>query len=109
MNTNVNMLFNNHDLNSEVKNKDFAILDSVFKQNGWHLVKNDINWISYTKFSDETSYFDIKITSDKIVVSVPIKNSSYQYVNSFKNYYECSKYVEQKLIDYIQKKIEIQN
>lgn len=101
MNTNDNMLSNNTILNSDIKNKGFAILDGTFKHHQWHLIKNELNWICYTKFSDETSYFDIKILQDKIVVSVPIKNSSYQYVTNFKSYYEASEYIEQKLNDYI--------
>jgi hypothetical protein len=85
---------------SEIKNKGFALLNETFTQYGWHLIKNEMNWISYTKLSDETSFFDIKILQDKIVVSVPIKNSRYQYVTSFKRYYDASEYTEQKLIDY---------
>lgn len=100
MNTNDNMLSNDPVLNSQIKNKGFAILDSIFKQHGWHLVKNELNWICYTKFSDETSFFDMKILQDKIIVSVPIKNSAYQYVTNFKGYYEASEYIQQKLIDY---------
>jgi len=87
-------------LNSNINNKGFAILDATFKEKGWHLVKNEINWISYTKFGDECSFFDIKILPDKIVVSVPIKNSSYQYITNFKSYFEATEYMEQKLIDY---------
>jgi hypothetical protein len=102
MNTNGNMLSNDPVLNSTIVNKGFAILDGTFKERGWHLIKNEINWISYSKVSDESSYFDIKILADKIVVSVPIKNSSYQYVTSFKSYYEASEYVEQRLIDYME-------
>lgn len=101
MNTNDNMLSNDPILNSDIKNKGFAILDSTFKQHQWHLIKNELNWICYTKFGDETSCFDIKILQDKIIVSVPIKNSSYQYVTNFKSYYEASEYIEQKLNDYI--------
>jgi hypothetical protein len=101
MNTNDNMLSNESVLNSEIKNKGFAILDSIFKQHQWHLVKNEINWISYSKFSHETTSFDIKILPDKILVSIPIKNSSYQYVTSFKGYYEASEYIEQRFFDYI--------
>ena len=95
------MLSNDPILNSDIKNKDFAILDSTFKHHQWHLIKNELNWICYTKFSDETSCFDIKILQDKIIVSVPIKNSPYQYVTNFKSYYEASEYIEQKLNDYI--------
>jgi hypothetical protein len=101
MNTNDNMLSNDPILNSDIKNKGFAILDSTFKHHQWHLIKNELNWICYTKFSDETSCFDIKILQDKIIVSVPIKNSPYQYVTNFKSYYEASEYIEQKLNDYI--------
>ena len=87
-------------LNSEIKNKGFAILDEIFKNHGWSLQKNDFDWISYTKFGDETSYFDIKITVDKIIVSVPLKNSNYQYVTTFKSYYDASEYIEQKFTEY---------
>jgi hypothetical protein len=87
-------------LNSNLANKGFAILDEIFKERGWHRIKNEPNFISYTKSGDETSYFDIKILPDKIIVSVPMKNSSYQYSTSFKNYYEASEYIEQKLIYY---------
>ena len=101
MNTNCNMLSSDPILNSTIINKGFAILDATFKERGWHLIKNEANWISYSKFSDESSFFDIKILPDKIVVSVPMKNSSYQYVTSFKSYYEASEYVEQRLFDYM--------
>lgn len=101
MNTADNMLSNNSILNSDIKNKGFAILDSSFKQHGWRLAKNEFNWINYTKFGDETSYFDIKISNDKIIVSVPMKNSIYQFVTTFKSYYEASEFIEQKLFDYV--------
>jgi hypothetical protein len=101
MNTNDNMLLNDSILNSQIKNKGFAILDSTFKQHQWHLIKNELNWICYTKFGIETNSFDIKILPDKIIVSVPIKNSSYQYVTNFKSYFEASEYIEQKFFDYI--------
>ncbi len=101
MNTNDNMILNDPVLNSQIKNKGFAILDSIFKQHQWHLIKNELNWICYTKFGIETNSFDIKILPDKIIVSVPIKNSCYQYVTNFKSYFEASEYIEQKFFDYI--------
>jgi len=101
MNTPHNNLSNEHIINSDIKNKGFAILDNTFKQHGWTLTKNEINWINYTKFGDETSCFDIKIASDKIIISVPIKNSIYQFVTTFKSYYEASEFIEQKLYNYI--------
>ena len=101
MNINCNMLSNDPVLNSTIANKGFAILDNIFKERGWHLVKNEPNWICYSRFTDETTSFDIKILQDKIVVSIPLKNSSYQYVTSFKGYYEASEYLEQRLFDYM--------
>jgi hypothetical protein len=100
MNTNDNMLSIDPIFNSNIVNKGFVILDATFKEYGWHLVKNELNWISYTKFGDETSYFDIKILPDKIVVSVPLKNLPFQFTTSFKGYYEASEYIEQKILDY---------
>jgi len=98
--TNDNTVFNDNAVNATINNKGFSILDSIFKQYQWHLVKNDLNFISYTKVGDETNHFDFKILKDKIVVSVPIKNSSYQFVTNFKSYFEASEFAEQKLIDY---------
>jgi hypothetical protein len=101
MNTNDSMLLNDPILKSELQNKGFVILDEMFKKHSWYLQKNEMNWINYMKFGDETSHFDIRITNDKIVVSVPIKNSIYQFVTTFKSYYEASDFIEQKFFDYI--------
>jgi hypothetical protein len=76
------MLLINNDF-YEIKNKGFTFLDKSLKENGWSLSHNEINWINYTKLGHETSFIDIKILSDKITVSVPIKNSEYQYLTSF--------------------------
>jgi len=100
MNTNDNMMSNDTGLNASIQNKGFVILNSTFKKYNWNLVKNDINWVCYTKLGDETSYFDFKILKDKIIVSVPIKNSSYQFVTNFNSYFEACEYAEEKLIDY---------
>lgn len=100
MNSYHNMLSINNIFDTEIKNKGFTILDSTFKQNGWQMIKNEMDWITYTKLGDETSYFDIKILQDRIVTSVPIKNSRYQFVTSFKGYYEASEFIEQKILDY---------
>lgn len=102
MNTHETMLTNDPVLTSQIANKGFAILDALFQEKGWHLIKNEMNWITYTIHGNECAYFDIKILPDKIVTSVPVKNSAYQYVTSFKGYYEASEYVEQKLMDFVE-------
>jgi hypothetical protein len=102
MTVNDNMLTNQDSiLNSEIKNKGFAILDTMFKQHGWHMIKNEMNWISYTKFGNETDLFDIKIDQKSIHVSIPIKNSPYQYITSFKGYFQASEYIEARFNDFI--------
>ena len=104
MASNTHMLSNDSILNTEIKNKGFSILDNLFKENGWHLVKNEMNWISYTMFGRETDTFDIKIDTKKVHISIPIKNSSFQYNTSFNDYFQASEYVEARLIDFIDKK-----
>ena len=55
-----NMLSNTDTiLNTELKNKGFVFLDTLFNENGWKLIKNELNWICYTKFGHETELFDI--------------------------------------------------
>jgi hypothetical protein len=86
---------------NNLKNKGFYFLETLFYQNGWHLIKNEINWICFTKPGFETEYFEIKIDSDKIFVSIPIKNSIFQYRTSFKDYYTANEYIENRLNEFI--------
>ena len=105
MASNSNMLANKETiLNTEIKNKGFAILDQIFKENGWGLVKNEMNYICYTKFGHETDVFEIKIDSKNIHIGIPIKNSKFQYNTSFNDYFQASEYMESKLFDFIGKK-----
>ena len=103
MNSNDNMMSNHSQLHlqTDLKNKGFAILGETFKEQGWTIAKNEMNWICFTKFGDETSFFDIRILADRISVTVPIKNSAYQYTTSFKSYYDASEYLEKRLKDYM--------
>ena len=88
-------------LNTEIKNKGFAILDSIFKENGWILCKNEMNWICYTKFGFETDVFEIRVDENTIHVGIPVKNSPFKYVTKFNNYFLASEYVEDRFKDYI--------
>lgn len=105
MSLNSSMLLNSESiLKTEIKNKGFALLDQLFKENGWHLCKNEMNIICYTKFSNETDLFEIKIDHKYIYVSIPIKNSPFQYNTSFNNYFQASEYIEARFFDFIGKK-----
>ena len=102
MNSNTNTLSENKFANdTSIKNKGFMLLDEMFRQYGWHMCKNEMNWICYTKFGQETEFFEIRIDLSKIHVSIPIKNSPYQYNTSFKNYFEASEYIEERFKDFI--------
>jgi len=102
MNTNINMLSQKNEfISSPIKNKGFLLLDELFRENGWHIIKNDPNWIAYTKQGYETEYVEIKIGNDNIVVSIPIKNSPFQYKTSFTNYFLASEYIEARFKEFI--------
>jgi hypothetical protein len=90
--------------NTEIKNKGFVLLDEIFKKNGWHMIKNEVNWVTYTKFGNETDLFDIKINQKSIHVSIPIKNSPFQYVTSFTDYYRATEYIETRFLDFVSEK-----
>ena len=62
-----------------------------------------MNYISYAKQGIETDFFDIIIEQKSIRVSVPIKNSPFQYVTKFDDYFSASEYVEARFFDYIKK------
>lgn len=86
---------------NKLKNKGFYFLETLFYQNGWHLIKNELNWICFTKPGFETEYFEIKIETNKIFVSIPIKNSKFQFRTSFKDYYSANDYIETRFNEFI--------
>jgi hypothetical protein len=89
--------------------KDFATLDPLFKQHGWHISKNEANYLSYTTSGYETDVFEIKLDATKTIrVSMPIRNSPFQYNTSFDNCFQASEYIESRFLEFIdQKKIEL--
>jgi hypothetical protein len=101
MNSNDNMLYAVNVNSYELKNKGFLFLDTMFRENGWVSTKNEIDWLCYTKPGFETEFFEIKIDSSKIYVSIPLKNSIFQYSTSFKNYFSASEYIEERFKDFI--------
>ena len=88
--------------NLDIKNKGFLLLDILFKEKGWTLTRNELNWIEYKRpdFGD-LDYFEIKIDKYKVNVSVPIKHTPYQYKTSFDNYYNTIEYIEKRFKDFI--------
>ena len=92
-------------LNNETSNIQNTDLNSMFKENGWHVIDSDLNSICYGKSGFETDVFTIKILDKNILVSFPIKDSNLQYTTSFTDSLKASKYVESRFNDFINKRI----
>ena len=62
-------------LNGETKDGVTAAMGQLTihhnKEKGWHIVKNEMNWLSYTKFGDETSFFEFKVLPNPMMTSSP--------------------------------------
>lgn len=86
---------------NNIQNKGFLLIDSLFKDEGWYLSENQINKICYTKFGYETDIFDIQIMENNIQVSIPVRNSPYQYITKFTDYLQANEYLEARFKDYI--------
>lgn len=84
-----------------LQNKGFQVLHDLFLQHGWHIVVNEPTRLCYTRQGDETTTIALQVVADKIIVSVPLKNSVYQYTSSFTSYFAATEYVEQRFYDYI--------
>jgi hypothetical protein len=100
--TSYNIAIHNSSSTEEVvKNKGFLFLHEMFVENGWNIIRNEMERISYTKVGHETSYFDIQLSKSEVHVCIPLKNSSYQYCTSFKDYFQASEYVEARFKEFI--------
>lgn len=84
----------------DIKNKGFTEIDTLFKENGWKLIKNDFDWITYNKFGHETECFEINIDKTTISVSIPLKNLPYQYVTQFSDYFRACEYIEARFKEF---------
>jgi len=95
---------NNFIEQTQVKNIGFSILDATFIQHGWHRIKNEMDYICYTKKGFETDIFEIKIAPKTIHVGIPIHNSPFQFNTTFHSYFQASEYMETRFIEYIERK-----
>jgi hypothetical protein len=78
-------------------NKGFMILEEKMLGFGYHYVVNSMDHILFQKKNNDYDFFEIRISNDKIFVSVPIKKSRFQYKTHFLSYFEASEYVEMQL------------
>lgn len=79
----------------------FDVLQPMFFKYGWGLVcKNNDDSIMYVKPGYETERFEIKIVSTKVIVSVPIRNSIFQYRTSFTSPLDAIGYIKNRFYDF---------
>ncbi len=85
-------------------NDEIRVLNNLFKTNGWQIeTTNKLeDSIIYSKQGNETEFFKIEVDNNNVYVSVPLKNSTFQYKTKFDNYYSAIKYVETKFYYFIE-------
>ena len=86
-------------------NNEFKLLNNLFKSNGWEQIENNdklSEHITYSKKGNETEFFEITLDNNNIYVSIPLKNSDFQYRTKFIDYYSAIKYTENKFIYFIE-------
>jgi len=89
--------------NYGLKNIGFKFIHELFIYNGWNLINNDLNRVSYTKKGFETDVFDIFVDRSRISVAIPVKKSPYQYRTYFTDYYQATEYIEERFLEFNQK------
>ena len=89
-------------------NKGFMILEEKMLGFGYHYVVNSMDHILFQKKGNDYDFFEIRVSNDKIFVSVPIKKSRFQYKTHFLSYFEASEYVEMQLNNFESKDEEVQ-
>jgi hypothetical protein len=84
-------------------NNELSLLNKLFKSNGWQVEhsNNTSDDIMYSKPGNETEFFKIELDNNIIYVSVPLKNSTFQYKTKFPDYYSAIKYTESKFYYFI--------
>ena len=86
-------------------NNELNLLTELFKHNGWNKIKSIdklSDHIIYSKEGNETEFFKIALDNNIIYVSVPLKNSTFQYKTKFADYYSAIKYTESKFHYFIE-------
>lgn len=99
-----NMISDNSDIIININNE-FKLLNNLFKSNGWEQIENSDKLsenITYSKKGNETEFFEITLHNNNIYVSIPLKNSDFQYKTKFADYYSAIKYTGDKFIYFIE-------
>ena len=98
-------LNNSNDNINQTNNQWNKGLEEQFLSKHWQRVTNKVNHIVFKKENNNYDYFEIKIdssssSSTRINVSIPLRNSQYQYGTHFNNYFDATEFIEQHLQNY---------
>ena len=80
-------------------NSKFTIFDDLFNDYEWKLNENYIDRVVYLKTGNELDTFEIKLDSNSIYVSGPIKNCDYLYRAKFSDFFSAFEYVERRVLE----------
>ena len=89
-------------------NKGFMVLEEKMFGFGYQYVVNSMDHLLFQKKGNDYDFFEIRLSNDKIFVSVPIKKSRFQYKTHFVSYFEASEYVEMQLNNFESNDQEVQ-
>ena len=88
-------------------NNQWNKVEEQFLSKHWQLVTNKTDHLVFKKENNNYDYFEIKIdaqensnSSTRINVSIPLRNSQYQYGTHFNNYFDATEFIEQHLQNY---------
>ena len=96
---NCNMLSQENISNTPI-NKGFSLIHEFLMKNNCVCIKNEMDCISYSKSGYETDTFELRVDKSRVYVSIPVKNSPYQYCTSFKDYFQACEYMEERFLDF---------
>jgi hypothetical protein len=80
-------------------NSQFTIFDELFNEYEWKLNENHIDRVVYLKPGCELDTFEIKVDSDSIYVSAPIRNCDFLYRAKFSDFISAFDYVERRVLE----------
>ena len=78
---------------------EFTIFHDLMNEYDWILNESYIDRVVYVKSGNELDTFDIKINSNIIYVSIPLKNCNFLYNVKFNDLVSAFDYVKKHLIE----------
>jgi hypothetical protein len=76
------------------------MIDEFLIENGWHRIKNEYESVIYTKKGHETDLFEMSVDKNYVYVTIPLRNSSYQFRTKFNDYFQATEYMEGRFRDF---------